>query len=157
MESLDGYGLSTRGAENVAAIWPRIVNAVKEREKQYTAGSNIDMSTSENWLLRDELMQHYKQAIQDNLYSRVRNIPSGQPRKPILILYLAFIISGRPQWRLGAFGCLSTVSQLSLFSPHSGRKGACFHCARGRVRPGRFIIQHMRAGRWSSRTNPMLE
>ncbi|KAH8160894.1 hypothetical protein CIB48_g7353 [Xylaria polymorpha] len=77
MESLDGYGLSTRGAENVAAIWPRIVNAVKEREKQYTAGSNIDMSTSENWLLRDELMQHYKQAIQDNLYSRHLSYPDG--------------------------------------------------------------------------------
>ncbi|KAI0455771.1 putative ACC synthase [Xylaria acuta] len=77
MESLDGYGLSTRGAENVAAIWPRIVNAVKEREKQYTAGSSIDMSTSENWLLRDELMQHYKQAIQDNLCARHLSYPDG--------------------------------------------------------------------------------
>ncbi|KAI1435776.1 PLP-dependent transferase [Xylaria sp. CBS 124048] len=68
MESLEGYGLSTRGAGNVAAIWPRIVNAVKEREKQYTAGSSIDMSTSENWLLRDELMQRYKKAIQEDLH-----------------------------------------------------------------------------------------
>ncbi|KAI0468886.1 PLP-dependent transferase [Xylaria cf. heliscus] len=77
MESLDGYGLSTRGAENVAAIWPLIVNAVKEREKQYTAHSSIDMSTSENWLLRHELMQHYKQAIQNNLCGRHLSYPDG--------------------------------------------------------------------------------
>ncbi|KAI1824917.1 PLP-dependent transferase [Xylaria intraflava] len=77
MESLDGYGLSTRGAGNVAAIWPRIANAVKEREKQYTAGTSIDMSTSENWLLRDELIQHYKKAIQDDLVSRHLSYPDG--------------------------------------------------------------------------------
>lgn len=74
MEPLSGYGLSTRGAGNVAAIWPQISKAVEEREKQYTAGSSIDMSTSENWLLRDELIQIYKKAIQDDLFGRVGSI-----------------------------------------------------------------------------------
>ncbi|RWA06381.1 hypothetical protein EKO27_g8722 [Xylaria grammica] len=65
---MDGFGLSTRGAANVAAIWPRISKAVEEREK----GANpvIDMATSENMLLREELVEVYKKAVQEELCSK---------------------------------------------------------------------------------------
>jgi hypothetical protein len=44
-------GLSKRGAENVDVVMPRISAAVQERSKD---NPNIDMSTSENCLMRDE-------------------------------------------------------------------------------------------------------
>lgn len=52
------------------AIWPRIASAVADREQQ-TEDSSIDMGTSENWLLRHELIDLYKRAVQDDLASKV--------------------------------------------------------------------------------------
>ncbi|KAK5636076.1 hypothetical protein RRF57_011788 [Xylaria bambusicola] len=68
-------GLSSRGAANVAAIWPRISQAVKERENRHAPV--IDMGTSENFLLRKELISIYKEAIQDGLSSRHLSYPDG--------------------------------------------------------------------------------
>ena len=64
-------GLSPRGAGNVDAILEKINAAVKERANK--TNSNIDLGTSENWLIRDELIEIYKLAIQNNLASKVRS------------------------------------------------------------------------------------
>lgn len=68
---MDDSGLSKRGAANVEAIWPRIANANSERKHQQHR-SCIDMATSENWLLRHELLDLYKKAVQDGLSEKVR-------------------------------------------------------------------------------------
>lgn len=70
---MEGYGLSPRGAANVEAIWPRISQAATEREKsaEKPEDSCIDLSTSENWLLRRELVNLYKEAVQAGLGDRV--------------------------------------------------------------------------------------
>ncbi|KAI1317924.1 PLP-dependent transferase [Xylariaceae sp. FL0255] len=71
-------GLSDRGAANVAAIWPRISNAVSERERTSAAPSDlIDMNSSENWVLRDELMDLYKQAVNADLRAAHLSYPNG--------------------------------------------------------------------------------
>lgn len=64
---MEDYGLSARGTANVAAIFPKISNAVAEREENPC----IDMGTSENWLLRNELVQFYKRAVEDSFSARV--------------------------------------------------------------------------------------
>lgn len=58
-------GLSHRGAANFDAILPRISAAVEERSKK--ENTNIDLGTSENWLLRNELVGLCKEAVQQNL------------------------------------------------------------------------------------------
>lgn len=70
--AMDGYGLSPRGAANVAAIWPKISNAATEREKKNNPV--IDLGTSENCLMRAEIAEVYKNAIQSNLSDRVRSL-----------------------------------------------------------------------------------
>ncbi|KAI0531623.1 PLP-dependent transferase [Xylaria digitata] len=72
---MEGFGLSTRGAANVAAIWPRISKAVEEREQ--LENPVIDMGTSENMLLHDELIGVYKKAVQDGLCSKHLSYPNG--------------------------------------------------------------------------------
>ncbi|KAI0390342.1 1-aminocyclopropane-1-carboxylate synthase 7 [Xylariaceae sp. FL0594] len=64
---MEEFGLSSRGAANVAAIWPLISKAVEERKQ--TASPVIDMATSENFLLRDELITFFKTAVCDGLQS----------------------------------------------------------------------------------------
>ncbi|KAI0508609.1 PLP-dependent transferase [Xylaria bambusicola] len=64
-------------AANVAAIWPRISKAVEAREQQSAETSPIDLSTSENWLIRGELINLYKNAVQDNLSSQHLSYPDG--------------------------------------------------------------------------------
>lgn len=73
MDSIDGYGLSKRGGANVEAVWPRISKAVAERENTKTEPQNapIDLGTSENWLIRDELIELFKEAVNDGLSDRV--------------------------------------------------------------------------------------
>lgn len=63
-------GLSVRGAANVDAILPRISAAVEERAKK--ENTNIDLGTSENWLIRDELIALSKDAVRDGLISKAR-------------------------------------------------------------------------------------
>ena len=62
-------GMSKRGFSNVEAIMPKIQAQVAERTK--TTNFNIDLSTAENCLIRPELVEIYKKAIQDGLSSSV--------------------------------------------------------------------------------------
>jgi hypothetical protein len=61
--------LSERGGGNVAAIMPKISAAVAERSSKTT--TNIDLSTSENWLIRDELVRICKTAVNEKLTAQV--------------------------------------------------------------------------------------
>ncbi|KAL9084060.1 MAG: hypothetical protein Q9165_008261 [Trypethelium subeluteriae] len=58
-------GLSMRGWSNVGAIMPKIRGAVAERSR--LDNPNIDLATAENWLIRDEIINIYKDAIAKDL------------------------------------------------------------------------------------------
>ena len=62
-------GLSQRGWSNVEAIMPKIAAAVEER--QIKNNTNIDLSTAENWLIRSELIEICKDAINQKLAGQV--------------------------------------------------------------------------------------
>ena len=62
-------GISQRGWSNVAMIMPKIRGAVAERANK--TSSNIDLSTAENWLIREEVLEICRTAIQDNLKPKV--------------------------------------------------------------------------------------
>jgi hypothetical protein len=62
-------GLSKRGAANVDTILPRISAAVAERSDSTVV--RIDMSTAENWLLRDEIIELTKEGILSSLSPHV--------------------------------------------------------------------------------------
>jgi phage-related tail fiber protein len=62
-------GLSQRGQANVDAIMPKIKGAVEERKVKHN--KNIDLSTSENWLIRPELIEICKEAIAEDLVASV--------------------------------------------------------------------------------------
>jgi hypothetical protein len=78
---MESFGLSSRGAANVEAIWPRISAAATEREKNSQTGTEelntqtlcIDLGTSENWVIREELIDLYKNAVHNHLSDRVCN------------------------------------------------------------------------------------
>jgi hypothetical protein len=63
---------SDRGRSNIEAIMPKIKAAVEERESKMS--SKIDLSTAENWLIRPELMELCKEAINEDLTAAVRRI-----------------------------------------------------------------------------------
>ncbi|KAI0902708.1 1-aminocyclopropane-1-carboxylate synthase 7 [Ustulina deusta] len=86
------FELSSRGAANVAAIWPRISNAVQEREN--IQSSVIDMTTSENFLLRDELIEFYKAAMNQGLSSTHMSYPNGLAGDRDLLDALATFFNG---------------------------------------------------------------
>jgi len=69
--------LSKRGFGNVEAIWPRISKAAAERDEIKTGTPVIDLSTSENWLIRKEIIELYKKAVQDSFGQDVS--PTLQP------------------------------------------------------------------------------
>jgi spore cortex formation protein SpoVR/YcgB (stage V sporulation) len=62
--------MSRRGYSNVEAIMPKISAQVAERTKKINF--HIDLSTAENCLIRPEIVQIYKTAIQEDLCSSVR-------------------------------------------------------------------------------------
>ena len=78
----DTKGLSQRGWSNVAGIMPRINAALEERKRR--DNPNIDLATAENWLLRPELIELCKDAINKNLDFKVRKGPL--PISAILLL-----------------------------------------------------------------------
>ncbi|KAI0392798.1 PLP-dependent transferase [Xylariaceae sp. FL0594] len=87
---MDGYGLSRRGAANVEAVWPRISKAVAEREQQAERPTDVmDMSTSENWVLRDELIALFKQSVQEDFTSRHLSYPDELAGDSALLSALA--------------------------------------------------------------------
>ena len=61
--------LSKRGGGSVAAILPKIKDAI---ERRLNPDSNlIDLSTAENWLIRSELVDLYKSSITQDLTPEV--------------------------------------------------------------------------------------
>ncbi|KIX09590.1 uncharacterized protein Z518_00670 [Rhinocladiella mackenziei CBS 650.93] len=85
----NGHGLSKRGWSNVDSIMPRIRAQVAERQAKQT--TNIDLSTAENWLIRDELVELCKDAIVTNLEARHMSYPRGFSGDPQLLeAYAAF-------------------------------------------------------------------
>ncbi|KAF3058033.1 putative inactive 1-aminocyclopropane-1-carboxylate synthase-like protein 2 [Daldinia childiae] len=75
MLSIQHSRLSQRGLANVEKIWPRISSAVAERENN--SNPVIDLGTSENWLIRNELLQIYKRAVAGNFSDRHLSYPDG--------------------------------------------------------------------------------
>lgn len=73
MAIIDGkaheMGLSERGFSNIADIMPRINAAVQERANEKSPC--IDLATSENWLIREELVRLCKDSILQNLKAAV--------------------------------------------------------------------------------------
>jgi hypothetical protein len=63
-------GLSKRGNSNLDKILPKISSAIGD--KALANVSRIDLSTSENWLIRPELVSFCKKAINKNLSPLVR-------------------------------------------------------------------------------------
>lgn len=61
--------LSARGRSNVELIMPMISKLIAE--KQRSQDITIDLSTAENWLIRNELIDIFKAAIAENLIPRV--------------------------------------------------------------------------------------
>lgn len=86
-------GLSFRGAANVDAVLPRISAAVAERAKK--DNPNIDLGTSENWLIRDELINLCREAIQERLLAKVTFL---NPKTFVVNGVVASFVSGR-FWR----------------------------------------------------------
>lgn len=65
-------GLSTRSSTMVQAIMPKISAAVAERTR--LENPNIDLSTAENWLMREDLLKICKDAIAKELGSKVDTV-----------------------------------------------------------------------------------
>lgn len=70
MSPSNEHSLSQRGWTNVEAIMPKIKGAVEQRKIKNN--SNIDLSTSENWLIRPELIALCKEAVAEGLQAQVR-------------------------------------------------------------------------------------
>ena len=66
-------GLSKRAWGNVEGIMPKISAAVQERVK--VDNPNIDLSTAENWLIRDDVNAIYKKAIVEKLCAQDLSYP----------------------------------------------------------------------------------
>jgi hypothetical protein len=73
MTASSKHGLSKRGWANVEAIMPKIKGALEQRKIQNN--TNIDLSTTENWLLRPELVELCKVAIAERLQTGVGVVP----------------------------------------------------------------------------------
>jgi hypothetical protein len=58
--------LSSRMQKPATAILPKIAATIAERTSARTS-RKLDLSTAENWLIRPELVEIYKDAIQNQL------------------------------------------------------------------------------------------
>ncbi|KAF2122846.1 1-aminocyclopropane-1-carboxylate synthase 7 [Lophiotrema nucula] len=87
MTARAGKGLSSRGRSNVDAIMPKIKGAIEERKAKKS--SKIDLSTAENWLIRSELIDACKAAINQALTSQNFSYPRGFSGDPDLLDALA--------------------------------------------------------------------
>ena len=67
--------MSKRGFANIESIMPRINDQVTERQK--VKNHNIDLSSAENWLIRPELVEICKDAIQKDLTAKVGSCWTG--------------------------------------------------------------------------------
>ena len=66
-------GLSKRAWANVEDIMPKIAAAVQERVK--VDNPSIDLSTAENWLIRDEVVAMCKEAVVERLSAQDLSYP----------------------------------------------------------------------------------
>ncbi|CAG8976233.1 hypothetical protein HYALB_00011999 [Hymenoscyphus albidus] len=64
MSSKKFPGLSARGGSNVTAVMPKVAAAVAAR----SSGSQIDLASAENWLIRPDIIEICKDAIANNLH-----------------------------------------------------------------------------------------
>ncbi|ORY14660.1 1-aminocyclopropane-1-carboxylate synthase 7 [Clohesyomyces aquaticus] len=74
---------SQRGWSNIKAIMPKIKGAIEERKSKET--SNIDLSTAENWLIREELKEICKDAIVGSLTQQHFSYSRGFSGDPDLL------------------------------------------------------------------------
>ena len=65
----DYNGVSTRMSTVIAAVMPKIAVTVANRTSSATP--NIDLATAENWLVRDELVTLFMEAVAKNLDPKV--------------------------------------------------------------------------------------
>ncbi|KAF2729067.1 PLP-dependent transferase [Polyplosphaeria fusca] len=84
---------SERGRSNIEAIMPKIKGAVEERKSK--TSSNIDLSTAENWLIRPELMEICKEAINQDLTAAHFSYARGFAGDPDLLDALASFFNTR--------------------------------------------------------------
>lgn len=66
---IDSNGVSTRMSTVIAAVMPKIAVTVANRTS--TATPRIDLATAENWLVRDELVTLFMEAVAKDLDHRV--------------------------------------------------------------------------------------
>jgi aspartate/methionine/tyrosine aminotransferase len=104
--------LSKRGWATVEAVMPRIKGAVAERSKKQN--TNIDLSTAENWSIRPELVAICKDAICQNLSTKV-SLPSVSFYKANMPQDLSY-----PRGFSGDPDLLETYSSFfnTYFNPH---------------------------------------
>lgn len=67
-------GLSSRMSSIIATVMPKIAITVAERNS--TDHPRIDLATVENWVVRDELVAIYKEAIARELSPEVNGFSS---------------------------------------------------------------------------------
>ncbi|QYS97979.1 hypothetical protein H0G86_005180 [Trichoderma simmonsii] len=95
MASLDddhrSIGLSQRSKAVVDDIMPKISAAVADRTR--VDNPNIDLSTAENWLLRDELIEICKEAVSKDMTTKHFSYPNGFSGDPIMMQALACFIN----------------------------------------------------------------
>jgi hypothetical protein len=72
--------LSVRGRSNVDDFMPKIAAAVAQKTKKHKIPI-IDLSTAENWLMRDELVALFKEILLERLCNDV----SCSPRRNDII------------------------------------------------------------------------
>ena len=85
-------GLSKRAWGNVEDIMPRINAAVQERIR--VDNPNIDLSTAENWLIRDEVIAIFKEAIAERLSAQDLSYPRAFAGFPeVLAAFASFFNS----------------------------------------------------------------
>lgn len=63
--------LSSRMQKPASAILPKIAATIADRTD---AAHKIDLATAENWLIRPEIAEIYKDALQKNLTLAVRKL-----------------------------------------------------------------------------------
>ena len=87
---VDSNGVSARMSAIIAAVMPKI--AVTVANITSTATPKIDLATAENWLVRDELVTLFMEAVAKNLDFKVINLShlskSSRPRDPRAFFYL---------------------------------------------------------------------
>ncbi|KAK2743525.1 hypothetical protein FQN57_004822 [Myotisia sp. PD_48] len=81
--------ISSRAIGNLSSKMPRIPNHTNHHKNGFPRSSTIDLSKSDNFLLRDELIAICKAAINDELVTKHFSTPENQSGDPALLESLA--------------------------------------------------------------------